>query len=128
MTRATTRAWLPLAAGLLCVPILGGSAAQEPAAPDERPVKEIRMVAQNWSWAPAVIRVKRGTKVVIHFESYDASHSFVLKAYKLKVPLPQGRTAEVEFVADEVGEFDWRCGRPCGDGCPKMRGTLIVEE
>jgi len=102
----------------------------EPSAPpaEEQVVKQIKMTAENWKWSPDVIRVKKGTRVVIAFDSYDASHSFVLKAYKIKVPLPEGKTGQVEFVADRSGEFAWRCGRPCGDGCAKMRGTLIVEE
>ena len=102
----------------------------EPLAPpaEEQVVKHIKMTAENWKWLPNVIRVKLGTRLVITFDSYDASHSFVLKAYKIKVPLPEGKTGRVEFVADKAGEFPWRCGRPCGDGCAKMRGKLIVEE
>ena len=92
------------------------------------PVKKIKMYAENWKFIPNVIRVKQGTRVVIDFVSRDASHSFVLKGYKIKVPLPEGKTGHVEFVADEVGTFRWRCGRPCGNGCPKMTGKLIVEE
>ena len=91
-------------------------------------VKRIKMLAENWDWSPDTIRVTRGTRVAIDFESLHASHSFVLKAYKIKVPLPQDKTAHIEFVADRVGEFKWRCGRPCGDGCPKMVGKLIVSE
>jgi len=92
------------------------------------PVKNIKMYAENWKFIPKVIRVKQGTKVHIDFVSRDASHSFVLKAYGLKVALPEGSELEVEFVADKVGTFRWRCGRPCGDGCAKMTGKLIVEE
>lgn len=90
--------------------------------------KRIKMTAQNWKWIPDVIRVKKGTKLTIEFQSYDASHSFVLKAYKIKHPLPEGSRSEISFVVDKAGEFPWKCGRPCGDGCPKMRGRLIVEE
>jgi heme/copper-type cytochrome/quinol oxidase subunit 2 len=85
------------------------------------------MYAENWRWVPNVVRVPVGGRVVIDFESRDASHSFVLKAYGLKVPLPEGKSGHVEFVADRKGEFRWFCGRPCGDGCAKMTGTLIVE-
>jgi heme/copper-type cytochrome/quinol oxidase subunit 2 len=96
--------------------------------PVEAPVKSIKMTAQNWKWTPQTIRVQKGTRVIIDFQSWDASHSFELKAFGIKVPLPQDKTGHVEFVADKVGKFKWRCGRPCGDGCPKMVGKLIVEE
>ena len=103
--------------------------AEESAPPAEasQPVKLIKMTAENWKWTPKVIRVEQGTRLRIEFQSWDASHSFVLKAYGIKVPLPEDSTAEVEFVAAKKGEFKWRCGRPCGNGCAKMVGKLIVE-
>lgn len=124
--------WMVLAALALapCVAALGqeGEVAPgetEPA--EERPTKRIKMYAENWRWVPNVIRVAEGTRVVIDFVSRDASHSFVLKDYRIKVPLPERSEKRFEFVADKKGEFKWRCGRPCGDGCPKMVGKLIVE-
>jgi heme/copper-type cytochrome/quinol oxidase subunit 2 len=94
----------------------------------ERKTKTVKMYADNWSWSPDLIRVKQGTRVVIRFENRDAPHSFVLKGYGIKVPLRQDAKAETEFVADKVGTFKWRCGRPCGNGCPKMTGKLVVME
>ena len=105
----------------------GEAVADEGAAASEKPLKRIKMVAENWRWSPKVIRVTQGTRVKIEFESFDASRAFVLKAYGLKVKLPQGRPVKVDFIADKKGEFRWRCGRPCGNGCAKMTGRLIVE-
>jgi heme/copper-type cytochrome/quinol oxidase subunit 2 len=102
----------------------------EPAAPVEEAedeVKLIKMYVEEWKWTPKLIRVPVGTKVRIEFLSYGASRRFDLKAYRLKVRLPQDKTVAVEFVADKKGEFKWRCGRPCGDGCAKLSGKLIVE-
>ena len=95
---------------------------------EEAPVKKVKMYGRNWDWSPNEIRVKKGTRVVIDFVSEDASHAFELKAYKIKVNLPQDKRGHVEFVADKVGTFRWRCSRPCGNGCPKMTGKLIVME
>ena len=106
---------------------VGKAVADEGAAASEKPLKRIKMVAENWRWSPKVIRVTQGTRVKIEFESFDASRAFVLKAYGLKVKLPQGRPVKVDFIADKKGEFRWRCGRPCGNGCAKMTGRLIVE-
>ena len=94
---------------------------------EELPQKTIKMIASNWRWQPDVIRVAVGTRVRIEFQSFDASHSFVLKGFGVKEPLPQGKPGLVEFVADKPGEFRWRCGRPCGNGCAKMGGKLIVQ-
>jgi len=112
---------------LLCAPARAQDEEALTAAPDE-PVKQIRMYAENWKWTPKTIRVTKGTRLSIDFESRDASHSFDLKSYKIKVPLPEGSKKHFEFVADKVGEFRFKCGRPCGNGCAKMTGTLIVEE
>jgi heme/copper-type cytochrome/quinol oxidase subunit 2 len=90
------------------------------------PTKHIKMDAENWQWIPNKIRVVEGTKVIIDIKNVDAPHRFDLKAYRLKVKLPQDKTTRVEFVADKPGEFMFYCGRPCGDGCPKMAGKLYV--
>ena len=99
----------------------------EQGAAEETPVKQIKMRVENWKWTPSTIRVAQGTRLEIDVKSYDASHSFVLKAYGLKVALPEDSEKRIEFVADQTGEFKWKCGRPCGNGCAKMRGLLIVE-
>lgn len=102
---------------------------EETAAAAEEPrVKKIKMYARNWNWTPDEIRVKKGTRLSIEFVSEDANHGFELKAYKIKVNLPQDKRGQVEFVADKVGTFRWRCSRPCGNGCAKMTGTLVVAE
>jgi len=117
--------------------LLGGfafpawSETETPAGPDMRgegPVKKVKMYARNWDWTPDEIRVKLGTRVIIDFVSEDASHGFELKAYKIKVNLPQDKRGRIEFVADKAGTFPWRCSRPCGNGCAKMTGTLVVVE
>lgn len=115
---------------LCCALSLGvaAAAAQTAEDGDDTQVKKVKMYARNWSWTPDQIRVKVGTRVIIDFFSEDASHAFFLKEYHIKVNLPQDSKARVEFVADQVGEFTWRCSRPCGDGCAKMKGTLIVAE
>jgi cytochrome c oxidase subunit 2 len=115
---------------LLFATVLGAVvfAGEEPAEESERPVLEIKMISENWRWIPDTIRVKKGTLVVLKIHSRNATHAFKLKEYGLKVSLPQGKTTTVEFVADKAGTFTWRCGRPCGNGCAKMRGTMTVLE
>jgi heme/copper-type cytochrome/quinol oxidase subunit 2 len=120
--------WLGAATLLTLVFSALPATAQDDPPPEGAPVEPrvIKMDAENWKWVPNQIRVKQGNRVVLDITSRDAPHRFDLKAYGLKVPLPQDQTTRVEFVADKAGEFRWRCGRPCGDGCPKMTGTLTV--
>lgn len=106
-----------------------GNAGAEQQAPveDEQPTKFIKLFVEEWKWSPNVIRVAQGTRVTIEAVSIEASRRFDLKAYGLKVRLPQDKPVTFEFVADKKGKFRWKCGRPCGNGCAKLRGTLIVE-
>jgi cytochrome c oxidase subunit 2 len=119
-----------LAAGMasVCPPAFAQEGGEAEAAAEEAPVKRIQMIAENWKFIPNEILVRKGTRVVLEIQSYDSPHSFVMKAYRIKVPLPEKKTTTIEFIADKVGKFRWRCGRPCGDGCAKMTGKLVVTE
>jgi len=98
-----------------------------PAAP-ERSLKQVNLFVEEWRWTPNTIRVKKGQHVVLQIESIEGKHAFYLKDYDLNIPLEEGNRVKVEFDADKVGKFPWKCSRPCGDGCAKLRGTLVVEE
>jgi len=115
----------PLA--LLALLLVAGGAVADDAesAPPVR-TKVIKIDAENWEFIPRVITVHEGTKVILKIRSFHSPHRFDLKSYGLKVPLPQDKTTTIEFVADKPGTHVFKCGRPCGDGCAKMRGKLIV--
>jgi heme/copper-type cytochrome/quinol oxidase subunit 2 len=108
--------------------VLGAGPALAGDAEDAAPRKFIKMTAENWKWVPDKITITKGTVLELHIRSYDSSHRFDLKDFGQKVLLPQGEVTVVEFIADKAGTFKWKCGRPCGDGCPKMRGKLTVVE
>jgi len=113
---------------------LGGAIRAEETAPSpapppaavQRPVREFNLFVKEWAWEPATLRVAKGSHVVLHVESLDALRSFVLKDYGVKAPLPENERVTVEFDADREGTFEFKCGRPCGNGCAKLRGTLTV--
>ena len=126
----TAGAWLLVIAGLA---LWGAAWAEEvpapPAAPPAavpRPVREFNLFVKEWTWEPGTLRVAKGSHVVLHIESLDALRSFALKDYGIKVPLPENERVTVEFDADREGTFEFKCGRPCGNGCAKLRGTLTV--
>ena len=76
---------------------------------------------------PNEIRVKRGDTVRIVFTNAGGSHDFVIDELGIKTKLTQsGESAEVEFVADTAGEYEFYCS--VADHRAKgMVGTLIVE-
>jgi len=88
---------------------------------------EIDMIAKNWEFQPAEIKVKKGDKVKINIKSIDVNHGFFLGAFDIKEKLVPGETTVVEFTADKVGSFGYVCNVYCGSGHSGMKGRLIVE-
>jgi len=119
--------------GMAALALTALALAAEPAAPAPakaapRPTKRFHVDAEKWSWTPDTITVKKGTHVILEVSSGDASRALELKDYGIKVSVPQGEVVRAEFDADRAGTFPWRCSRPCGDGCAKLKGKLIVVE
>lgn len=89
--------------------------------------KEFIITAKQWSFSPAVIKVKKGDTVVLKLKSADVAHSLVIPEFKINAAIKPGETKIVEFVADKTGSFASACGVYCGVGHVGMTGTLIVE-
>lgn len=89
--------------------------------------KEFVIIAKQWSFSPAIIKVKKGDTVVLKLKSADVAHSFVVPEFKIDAAIKPGETKIVEFVADKTGSFTSICGVYCGVGHTGMTGTLIVE-
>lgn len=80
----------------------------------------------NFYFKPNTITVNSGEKVKITFTNVDGMHDFVIDELNIKTPVVNGgETAEVEFTAEEPGEYEFYCSvgshRQMG-----MKGTLIV--
>lgn len=90
-------------------------------------VKEFTITAKSWEFSPGTITVNKGDKVRLKITSTDVTHSFLLTDYSVNTKLEPGQTQIVEFTADKVGSFSFRCGVPCGSGHKEMTGTLIVK-
>ena len=74
-----------------------------------------------------VMKVKKGDPVRVVFTNDEGTHDWVLDEFDAKTEmLNAGESAEVTFVADETGEFEYYCSvgqhRKMG-----MVGKLIVE-
>ncbi len=99
---------------------------QEPR--EDAAVKMIKIIAKQWSFEPAEIRVKKGDKVVLIIKSLDVKHGFSLPEFGLDEKLESGKETRIEFKADKAGTFTFRCSVFCGQGHSEMAGVLIVEE
>ena len=90
-------------------------------------VKTFTVTAKNYSFSLKEIKVKKGDRVKIILDNTEGFHDWVLDEFNANSGRVQaGQKVEVEFVADQVGTFEYYCSvgnhRAMG-----MKGNLIVE-
>jgi len=84
---------------------------------------ELGLNAKKWIFEPNVLRVKKGSKVVLTVVPSGLDFTFAIPS--LGVEKKVTGTTEVVFTADKAGTFDFTCGS-CEDW-RGMRGNLVVE-
>lgn len=97
-------------------------------AEDGSQVKTFTIEAKNFSFSIEDITVKKGDRVKIVLVNKEGFHDWVNDLFNARTEqINAGQTAEVEFVADQVGTSEYYCSvgkhRQMG-----MVGNLIVEE
>lgn len=93
----------------------------------EEQVKEITVVAKQFSFDPDPIVVNKGDKVKLILRSEDVEHGFAIPEYGINKRFSKENPVIAEFTADKAGEFEIRCSVFCGSGHSDMRGKLIVQ-
>ena len=93
----------------------------------ETGVREIRMTAQKYRFDPQEIRVREGERVRLLITALDRKHGIRIKEFGVKTVLEKGKETVVEFVAERVGEYKFKCSVRCGWRHGSMKGKLIVE-
>lgn len=88
----------------------------------------VSLEASNFTFGTEEVTIKLGDTVRIEVEVAQGTHNFTLEEFDVKSDVTgAGKTIVVEFVADQIGEFEYYCGvgshRQLG-----MVGTLTVEE
>ena len=86
------------------------------------------MTARNYEFDPGVITVKKGEKVRLIITATDRDHGIKLDAFDVNQVLKKGDPTTIEFTADKVGTFEFKCSVYCGLGHRKMKGKLVVQE
>ena len=90
-------------------------------------IKEFKVVAKNYAFIPAEIKVKQNDIVKITITSEDGAHGLAIKEYGINLTVKKGEVKKVEFLASKKGIFTFRCSVYCGPGHSGMTGKLIVE-
>jgi cytochrome c oxidase subunit 2 len=90
-------------------------------------VMTIDVIASRFKFEPATITVAQGDSIRLRLHSTDRAHGIAIKAFRVKALIPKtGETVTVEFVADQVGTFDFTCSDYCGTSHAGMKGRLVV--
>ena len=84
--------------------------------------KVINIKASRFLYDPGTITVKKGDKVKMVIDNADTTHGIVIPNLSIS------GIGSVEFTADRVGTFEFKCPTMCGSGHKDMKGTLVVEE
>lgn len=87
---------------------------------------EVTMTATQFAFDPPVLRVNRGDRIRLTLHAADVVHGFYLDGHDISVRFEPGIAQHVEFVANQVGKFRYRCSVSCGTLHPFMTGELVV--
>ncbi len=98
-------------------PVFGGDA----------DTKVFYVTATMWEFYPEEITVQEVDHVLIHLTSVDVYHGAYIEAWNLTADLFSNQTVTFDFIADNVGKFEYYCTVYCGIGHPDMRAYVIVE-
>ena len=82
---------------------------------------EITMTANQFSFDPPVLRVNRGDRIRLTLQAADVVHGFYLDGHGISVRFEPGISQQVEFTADQVGKFRYRCSV---SRCKKITSTF----
>jgi nitrous-oxide reductase len=92
---------------------------------------EVWMMAVRSYFAPDVIRVNKGDKVIIHVtnieQTRDELHGLAINDYDINVVIDPGETKTVTFTAKKGGVFAFYCTNFCSALHQEMQGYLLVK-
>jgi len=89
---------------------------------------EFTVRAEDYSFSPVEMVVKKGQRVKIILVNVGGYHDLLIDEFRVDSGrINEGEEVSVEFMAGEVGEFEYYCsvGNHRAQG---MVGTLVVEE
>lgn len=97
--------------------------------PADAPIQKVQLKGEDCKWIPDLIKVEKGTHVILEVTSVDWDYNFHLIGYDLSFTIPEGKTVTAEFFASKLGEFEFGCYIEKGKHWfwGGMVGKLIVE-
>ena len=85
-----------------------------------------KITAKKYEFTPKEITVKKGQLAVLELTSADRTHGFSAPDLNIRAAIAPGKSVQVKFTPDKVGEFPFFCDVFCGAGHEDMTGTIKV--
>lgn len=92
-----------------------------------RQVRTIVVTATQYQFDPSRIEVEQGDEVHIILRSGDVEHGLYIDGYDIRTEANSQHDGYLNFTADMVGKFKFRCAVVCGQFHPYMIGELVVK-
>ena len=90
--------------------------------------QRIEVSVKKFAYTPAEITLKKGEPVVLVLKTEDVAHGLKFKDLNLNTKIEKGKSSELAFTPDKVGDFVGHCSVFCGSGHGSMTLTLHVTE
>lgn len=91
--------------------------------------QRLTVLVKRYEFIPATMKVRKGKRTVITFRSGDVAYGVQIPELGLRVTVPAGASARLEFVPGRTGTFAVRCTAPGPQpGCGQMRAVLQVQD
>lgn len=91
-----------------------------------KPGSDVFMLAQQWSWQPALI-LKKGQEYRFHISSMDVMHGFSLQPVNMNYMVYPEYDYVLTFKPTSAGDFRVYCNEFCGIGHHTMITKILVE-
>lgn len=90
-------------------------------------IKEISIVAKQFSFSPNPIKLKFNERVKLKITSTDVIHGFSVPELNIDEVISPGKETIIDFMPSKKGTFTLLCSITCGTGHSGMRGNIIIE-
>jgi len=104
------------------------SLAVSASSPAQDTPRKIEISVKKFAYTPAEITVKKGEPVILVLTTEDVAHGLKFKELNLNAKFEKGKSAELAFTPDKIGDFVGHCSVFCGSGHGSMTLTLHVTE
>ena len=92
-------------------------------------VKEFEISAEQWSYAPAILKVNPGDKIKFTVTSKDIMHGFSINELGINLALSPDVGVVYQAVIPQdmpPGTYTMYCSIFCGIGHPYMKGSILI--